>query len=189
MSFAAAVSDSRDSFFQPRRFLPRGRSLYRSALLIRSSPKARNGTPSLIGSCSAASRQLNTTYLGFSDLSSSPDAENASISLVRTLVRVPRDSKMVGELIVALGAPEAQSSSLGPPDCTRPSLFVKFISLTSCSTRTSATDTLTALSPWAIPATQSLPRIAASPWVTASYNVAAVTSPTSSLPRASSTAR
>src|SRR5437016_4620905 len=40
----------------------------------------------------------------------------------------------------------------------------------------SATETLTTLSPWAIPATHSLPRIAASPWATASYNVAAVTS-------------
>jgi hypothetical protein len=54
--------------------------------------------------------------------------------------------------------------------------FVKSISLTSCSTRTLATETLTTFSPWAIPATHSLPLMAASPWATASYNVAAVTS-------------
>src|SRR6267378_40605 len=91
MSLAASVSDSRNSFFQPRRFFPRGRSLYRSALLIRSSicsPKVRNGTPSLIGSSSAASRQLKMMYLGFSDLNSSSDAENAFMSLESTLVRV-----------------------------------------------------------------------------------------------------
>src|ERR1700730_1553585 len=46
--------------------------------------------------------------------------------------------------------------------------LVKSVSLTSCSTRTCTTETLTTLSPWEMPATHSLPRIAASPWATAS---------------------
>src|SRR6267378_4321708 len=66
-------------------------------------------------------------------------------------------------------------SILGMP-VVRSTHFVKSISLTSCSTRTSATETLTTLTPCAMPATQSFPRIAARPCATASYSVAAVTS-------------
>jgi hypothetical protein len=40
----------------------------------------------------AAIWHLKTTYFGFSDLSFSPDARKASMSLESTLVRVPRDS-------------------------------------------------------------------------------------------------
>jgi len=56
------------------------------------------------------------------------------------------------------------------------SQIIKSANLTSCSTRTSATDTFTVLAPCAIPATHSLPRSAARPRATASYSVAAVTS-------------
>ena len=65
------------------------------------------------------------------------------------------------------------------------SQLVRSVQLTSCSTRTSATDTLTTLSPCAIPATHSLPRIVASPWATASYSVAAVTSTVCNTPSTS----
>src|SRR5882724_11686154 len=54
--------------------------------------------------------------------------------------------------------------------------IIKSANLTSCSTRTSATDTFTVLAPGALPATHSLPRSAARPRATASYSVAAVTS-------------
>jgi hypothetical protein len=43
------------------------------------------------------------------------------------------------------------------------SQVVKSFDLTSCSTRTSATAALTTFNPWAIPATHSLPRMAARP--------------------------
>src|SRR6266849_10421827 len=45
-----------------------------------------------MGSSSAESWHLKTMYLGFSDLNSFSDARNTSISLDKTLVRVPRDS-------------------------------------------------------------------------------------------------
>jgi len=54
--------------------------------------------------------------------------------------------------------------------------FVKSPSFTSCSTRTSVTDTFTNPMDCSTPATHSRPRIAANPCATASYNVLAVTS-------------
>src|SRR5882762_8603263 len=54
--------------------------------------------------------------------------------------------------------------------------FVKSPSFTSCSTRTSDTDTFTTPCPSANPDTHSFPRIAANPCATASYKLLAVTS-------------
>src|SRR6267154_1875694 len=54
--------------------------------------------------------------------------------------------------------------------------FVKSPNFTSCSTRTSVTDTFTNPMDCSTPATHSRPRIAANPCATASYNVLAVTS-------------
>src|SRR5207249_8573284 len=45
-----------------------------------------------MGSSSAESRHLKTIYFGLSDLNSFSDARNTSISLDKTLVRVPNDS-------------------------------------------------------------------------------------------------
>src|SRR5712664_4259374 len=78
---------------------------------------------------------------------------------------MPRIDRIRWRSLISRGEPPVRSTH-----------FVKSISLTSCSTRTSATETLTTLTPCAMPATQSFPRIAARPCATASYSVAAVTS-------------
>src|SRR5229473_1347761 len=76
---------------------------------------------------------------------------------------MPRIDRIRWRSLISRGEPPVRSTH-----------FVKSISLTWCSTRTSATETLTTLTPCAMPATQSFPRIAATPCATASYSVVAV---------------